>query len=142
MKKILFVCTGNTCRSPMAESILKHLIKEKNLKDIKVSSCGTNAQIGQPMSENAINALKNMNILPLKHKAKQFDEKMLENFNLILTMTKVHKDAIGNYKNVFTIGEFTSLGDISDPYGLPVENYQITAAQLLKACLIILDTIN
>lgn len=141
MKKIMFVCTGNTCRSPMAEAILKHLIKEKGLKDIKVYSCGVAAEIGKPMSKNAVLALQNIGIKPHNHKAKQWENKMLEENNLIITMTKAHKDITGGGKNVFTISEFTSLPDIADPYGMPEENYRITANQLLNACKIILETI-
>lgn len=141
MKKILFVCTGNTCRSPMAESIMKHLIDKKRVKDIKVLSCGLSADVGQPMNENAVTALKSLDIKPHKHKARQFEKKFLEEYNLILTMTNSQKELLQGHKNVFTIGELTSTEDINDPYGLPPENYKITANLLIKACAIILDTI-
>jgi len=120
---------------------MKHLLYKKNIKDINVSSCGIAAAEGQPMSENAIKALKKMKIKPIDHKSKQFKESFFDEYNLILTMTKQQKEMFGGRKNVFSISEFTGTADISDPYGMPVENYLITATMLQNACLIILDTI-
>jgi protein-tyrosine-phosphatase len=125
----------------MAQQITEHLLKEKGIKDIEVSSCGIYAAEGQPMSENAQKALKNIGITPCEHKSKPFKEEFFEQYNLILTMTKEQKELLENRKNVFTIGELTGVNDISDPYGLSVENYSITASQLLYACNILLDTI-
>lgn len=141
MKNILFVCTGNTCRSPMAESIMKHLLKEKNIKDVEVSSCGICAVIGQPMSENAQKALEKLQITPHEHKSKPFLDTYYEQYNIILTMTKDQKQALHNRKNVYAISEITGVNDIADPFGQNEESYVLTASMLLKACKILLDTI-
>jgi len=141
MKKILFVCSGNTCRSPMAESIFKHLIKERGITDLDAASCGIAAAVGQPMSENAQKALKNMNIKPHRHKARQFEPSFFNEYNLILTMTEHIKSILGNRDNVFTLGEFTSTDNIPDPYGLSLQEYEKTAESIYKACGILLDTL-
>lgn len=142
MKKILFVCTGNTCRSPMAESILSHLLKEKGIEGFEVSSCGLAAVEGQPMSENAKKALECLGFTPKEHRARMFKKDFIGEHNLILTMTDAQKRFIGDYKNVMSIPEFTGVGDIDDPYGMGLDEYLKTAELLLKACRVILDTIS
>lgn len=125
----------------MAESIMKHLLRQKNINDIEVSSCGIFAEEGQPMSENAEKALINMGISPHEHKSKTFKEEYFNGYNLILTMTKEHKNMLAGRKNVYTVSELTGINDISDPYGMPLENYSLTASELMSACGILLDTI-
>jgi len=125
----------------MAESILVHLLKQKGIEGIEVSSCGLAAAAGLPMSENAQKALKELGIPPREHRARQFDRKFLDEYNLILTMTDAQKMFIGDHKNVMTISDLTSVGEISDPFGMGIEEYRRTAEKLLQACRIILDTI-
>ncbi len=125
----------------MAESVMKHLLEQKNIKDIEVSSCGIYAAEGQPMNENASAALKKLEITPHSHKSRPFDEKFFDEYNLILTMTKEQKEMLGGRKNVYSLSELTGINDISDPYGMPLENYMLTASALINACKILLDTI-
>ena len=139
MKKILFVCTGNTCRSPMAEVILKKKIRLANLKGFKVSSAGTMATEGAKMSENSIKALKLLGYRSQSFKSKSANAAILLEYDIIICMTRGHKAPICNFPNVYTIDELTGLGDVFDPYGGTLNDYVATSRQIEKACDIIIE---
>lgn len=140
-KKILFVCTGNTCRSPMAEIILKTKLKLAGITDVKVKSAGLSTLDGQKMSKNSFTALKLMGYKPYGFKSKQLTRQMLEKSDLVLCMTLSHKNALNGFKNVYTIAEVTGLNDILDPYGGNINVYIKTSHQIEDACNIILKNI-
>ena len=85
MKRILFVCTGNTCRSPLAQALLKH-----KRPDLEVKSAGVCALSGMSASEGTIEVLSKKGIL-FNHSSQQIDEKMLQWADLVLTLTESHK---------------------------------------------------
>ena len=139
MKSILFVCTGNTCRSCIAEGILKDILKDKQY-EVKIGSVGLFVGISKKASKNAIDVLKNeWDIDITNHKPRQLEKSDIEQFDLILTMTKVHKYAILNsYKEalgkVLTLKEYVKFSninkDIIDPYGGSYEDYRLCANEI------------
>jgi len=113
--RIIFVCTGNTCRSPMAESIA-----QTKLPEHVFASRGLYALNGQPISTHSKSILIE-NQLPVPYSATTFTELDLE-ADLILTMGQSHKMAIQQQydypSNVYTLNEYVEqIGEVSDPYG-------------------------
>ena len=127
VNSILFVCTGNTCRSPMAEGILRAMAKGT---DFKTSSAGLFAG-GEPVSKNAVLVMNEIGIDISGHVSRQLTRDMLKEFDLVLTMSESHKNAIVSafpeYKDkTFTLPEYAgeSGGEIPDPFGGDIETYR------------------
>lgn len=126
---ILFVCTGNTCRSSMAQYLMAEMLKKNSIEGINVASAGVAVFAPSSASENAIKAMKHEGINILSHFSRQIDEDIINDSDVILTMTKRHKQVLNqlfqNYSNkIFTLGEYVRLQkDIADPYGGSLATY-------------------
>ncbi len=133
---VLFVCTGNTCRSAMASYIFRYFLqKKRKLSLYTVSSAGLAAENGDPMSENAKAALLKLGV-PVKkpHKAQQLTIAAAKKADLIVCMTAKHKQALGSYASkAQTVAALTGGGDVPDPYGGDLQTYLKTAEYLTYA---------
>ena len=134
--KILFVCTGNTCRSPMAEYFAKQYIQENDLEEFEVNSAGINAVTGEKASSEAIEVMKEKDIDITGHKSKMLMEADLKESDRVFAMTNSHKEVIEDmygYEEVYTLKHFVQSCedcDILDPYGYDIDKYRKTRDEI------------
>ncbi|MDX2117532.1 MAG: Sua5/YciO/YrdC/YwlC family protein [Planctomycetota bacterium] len=135
-REVLFVCTGNTCRSPMAEAIARHLLQGRTPDGIVITaqSAGVSAGEGDPTTPEALVALEAMGIVPERRRARLLTRAMVHEAEVIYTMTAAHRKAVlslepGAADKVFVLDP--SSKDIPDPIGGPLEVYRQTAHRLL-----------
>ena len=131
---LLFVCTGNTCRSPMAEQIFNEQARDLSAHAI---SAGLNAKPGSPINPQAADALTQLGYSPKDHSSTLVSAEVVEKADVILTFTKYQKDEVAKrfpaaVEKLFTISEYanTEIGkseDVADPYGKSAEVYKETA---------------
>ncbi len=133
-KKILFVCTGNTCRSPMAEMILRAKIKKRKIKWWDVASCGVSVHKGDVINDSAASVLTEAGV-PVKPNflSRQLTQKLIDGSVLVITMTEAHRQMLEECGNVVCISRFIGR-EVPDPYGAGPEVYRMTRDILSAAC--------
>lgn len=168
---LAFVCTGNTCRSPMAEYFLKELLRKKGLEQAyRVTSFGLGAFAGDSPSCNSVMAMNEIDIDITPHRSRTANPETLEQ-DLFLTMGTAHRDILRRYlpdKLIFTLKELNNLDteewknilnfdqnektltypvnetlniDIADPYGGSLEEYRKTRDEIVETIESLLERI-
>jgi len=135
--KILLVCTGNICRSPLAAALLQRALTERGVEGMDVSSAGTGAWDGAPVSEGAYLVGLERGLDLSAHRARLLTRELIEEADLVLTMARHHRarvDELGGEGRVFVLGEYAGReGDeaaVSDPFGGDLEVYRDTCVEL------------
>ncbi len=132
---ITIVCTGNTCRSPMAETLMRELLSTKfGCEDaVRVVSAGLAASPGGGATPQAVEVMGRRGLDLTGHSSRPLDDAVIGVADLVLTMTRGHRAAIvaawpGLHDRVFTLRR--DGGDVSDPVGMPVDVYEACADQI------------
>lgn len=143
---IVLVCTGNTCRSPMAETLLREQLRQKLGSEdaVRVLSAGVAAGQGSGAMPQAIEAMGKRGLDLTGHSSRVLDDEVMNVADLVLTMTRGHRAAIlaawpDMQDRVHTLR--LDGGDIADPVGMPVEVYEACAEQVDRELAAWLDTL-
>lgn len=135
----MFICTGNICRSAMAHKMLEKKLKDNNINNVEVYSCGVFAENGDTSTYSAKEVMQEYDIDMSTHRATHISNSNIQDMDLILCATMSHKNSvIQSYPNlaskVFTMKEYiepnTKDLDIKDPWGYDVEIYRFCASEI------------
>lgn len=145
IKSVLFVCTGNSCRSIMAEGLLRKALKEIGREDIEVVSAGISAFNGSSPTEETVTVMRREGVDVSAFKSKSLTDEMIKKADLILTMAAHHMDEVirrvpaaslkthllkqfGIDSDTMTCEEL----DVRDPIGRPIDEYERVLASIKK----------
>lgn len=152
--KIMFICTGNICRSAMAEWLLKQKLKDKKIENVEVYSCGVYAQDGDKSTWEARRVMMDEYSIDMsKHRATNIVNSNIKEMDLILCATSRHRrDVLRIYPElegkVFTMKEYVGYEreyhdkiDIKDPWGYDIETYRSCVAEIDECLELLLEKI-
>lgn len=142
LKRVLFVCTGNTCRSPMAEALFRHAVIDR--PHLLVASAGIMARDGAPASAETISVLNEMNIPLERFRSHQINASIIEKADEVFVMTEAHLISLeraypSQARKFHLVSEFIDDpnahidGDVPDPFGMGAKAYADVARMLQNA---------
>lgn len=138
IKSVLFVCTGNSCRSVMAEGLLRKRLKELNKDYIEVRSAGVAAFDGLPPTSETVEVMKESGVDASGYKTKALTDDMIRRADLVLVMEPAHRDAVvksvpAAARKTYLLKEFAATDEaalladelsVRDPIGMPIAEYR------------------
>jgi protein-tyrosine-phosphatase len=137
---VLFVCTGNTCRSPLAEALAKSIAERRGVSDFTASSAGTDAWDGSPPSDGALLVGIERQLDIGAHRSRKLTRDAIGAADLILVMSTAQLETVrqlGGAGKVHLIDEYGSNGEssegVNDPFGGDLDGYRAAADSLERA---------
>ena len=137
MYRVVLVCTGNTCRSPLAEALLRKALEARGVTGVEVSSAGTGAWEGAPASEGAYLVALEHGLDLSGHRARLLTSEVIAESDLILTMARHHRARLlelGAGGQVHLLGDYAGRvgaeAEVADPFGADLEMYRQTRDEL------------
>jgi len=137
MTHILLVCTGNTCRSPLAEALLRKKLADRGVNGVQLGSAGTGAWDGAPASEGAYLVALEHGLDLSAHRARLLTRELVAGSDLVLTMARHHRarvEQLGSGTPTHLLGEFAGRtggdAEVRDPFGGDLEGYRETFVEL------------